>query len=87
MDNSQNQNQSTKPNGLSVAEGVLILLEKYNSGEFSKIDCDIVFHKRDDQILKLQNEINELKKQLAGLGKDYDKIYFDYTNLLNDGTR
>ena len=54
-------------NQKSVAELITFFLDKYHSGEFSKIDCNFTLHKKDDQIQKLQSALLEEKQKAANL--------------------
>ena len=51
-------------NQKSVAELITFFLDKYHSGEFSKIDCNFTLHKKDDQIEKLQSALLEEKQKI-----------------------
>lgn len=48
----------------SIADSILLLLEKYQSGEFAKIDCSVVLHKRDAEIEKLKEALKVFKSAL-----------------------
>ncbi len=54
-------------NQKSVAELITFFLDKYHSGEFSKIDCNFTLHKKDDQIEKLQSALLEEKQKVKEL--------------------
>lgn len=59
-------------NQKSVSELITFFLDKYHSGEFSKIDCNFTLHKKDDQIQKLQSALLEEKQKVRELLSNID---------------